>query len=110
MSWFKGVVSSWQQAGKLNVPRSTDQWSLMIADDLLEARVYFDYNIDKYYWQAVIGEVPAGSGETLTVEEAKEAAQDCLWKFFEMQRDFWFDLTLPSPELGEGSRGVAEHD
>ena len=101
---------NWQKTDKLNVPRSTDQWSLMIADDLLEARAYYDQNIGQYYWQAVVGEVPVGSGETATLDDAKDAAQDALWKFFEVQRDFWFALTLPSPEMGEGSEEGVGHE
>ena len=101
---------NWQKTDTLNVPRSTDQWSLMIADDLLEARAYYDTNIERYYWQAVVGEVPVGSGETATLDDAKDAAQDALWKFFEVQRDFWFALTLPSPEMGEGSKEGVGHE
>jgi hypothetical protein len=101
MSW---QTVNWEPTGKLNLPNSAEQWTLMIADDLLEARCYFDKNIGAYYWQTVVGEVPAGSGECVTLEDAQQAAQDCLWKFFEMQRDFWVALTLPSPKLGEGER------
>jgi hypothetical protein len=99
-----GSRAGWETGSKLKIPASAQSWTLIVLEDLVEAQAFFDTNIGAFYWRAVIGDIPVGQGECVTLEEAQEEAEQTLWGVFEKQRDFWFEAVESLPvhlEKGE---------
>jgi hypothetical protein len=98
-----GSRAGWETGSKLKIPASAQSWTLIVLEDLVEAQAFFDTNIGAFYWRAVIGDIPVGQGECVTLVEAQEEAEQTLWGVFEKQRDFWFLTveTLRPWEKGE---------